>query len=59
MADPKFTDDERRLLGVAVKTLQRSIAVSASRSGIPLVQQAYAKQVEMLHVLAAKVGSLG
>lgn len=53
-----LSEEEKKLLALAVKTLIRSIAVSQARSGIPLVQQAYAKQVDTLHVLTGKINAL-
>lgn len=58
MAEVKFTDEEKKLMVVALNSLIRSITVSMGRSGMPLVADAYNKQLVVVRAIMVKVGSL-
>lgn len=58
MANPVFSDDEKKMVMIALKTLERSVKVTLSRSQMPLVVDAYNKQLSVVQVLMSKVASL-
>lgn len=59
MADVvKFSDDEKKLLLLALNQLRSSTARSAAKATSPMFAPVYAKQLELIHVLLAKVGGL-
>lgn len=53
-----FTEDEKKMLMLALKTLERSCKVTLSRSAMPLVVDAYNKQLTVVNGLMGKVGLL-
>lgn len=61
MAEPakaKWTDDEKKMLMISLNTLVRSITVTIGRSKMPLVVEAYEKQLAVVRSIMNKVGEL-
>lgn len=58
MAEVKFSEDEKKMLLLAVNQLRASTARSAAKAVSPMFAPVYAKQLELIHVLTAKVGAL-
>lgn len=58
MATLNLTDDEKKLLLLAIRQALTAAARSEAKAALPLVQDAYKKQKEVLNVVYAKVENM-